>query len=60
MALGYATVELWCISGNNVARRLYEESGFKLTGQSRTTSNLTGNPLHELAYQNVPLGTIDA
>jgi GNAT superfamily N-acetyltransferase len=48
---GYATVALWCISGNNAASRLYEESGFTLTGERRTTTNLTGNPLDELAYQ---------
>jgi RimJ/RimL family protein N-acetyltransferase len=45
-------VELCCINGNNAACRLYEESGFTLTGQRRTTTNLTGNPLDELAYQN--------
>jgi GNAT superfamily N-acetyltransferase len=49
---GYAMVELWCINGNNAACHLYEESGFTFTGQRRTTTNLTGNPLDELAYQN--------
>jgi GNAT superfamily N-acetyltransferase len=48
---GYAQLELWCINGNLAASRLYEESGFTLTGQHRTTTNLTGEPLHELAYQ---------
>jgi len=50
---GYATVELWCITGNNAASRLYEESGFTQTGQRRTTTNLTGSPLDEQAYKNV-------
>lgn len=49
---GYAMVELWSINGNDPASRLYETSGFMRTGQRRTTTNLTGNPLDELAYQN--------
>lgn len=49
---GYAMVELWCINGNDAACRLYEEAGFTLTGQRRRTTNLTGNPLEEVAYQN--------
>jgi RimJ/RimL family protein N-acetyltransferase len=44
-------VELWCIHGNNAASRLYEECGFTRSGQRRTTTNLTGNALDELAYQ---------
>ncbi|MBK6768070.1 MAG: GNAT family N-acetyltransferase [Ardenticatenales bacterium] len=47
-------VELWCISGNVPAVSLYESAGFVLTGESRTTSGLTGYPLHEVAYEITP------
>ncbi len=50
----YARLELWCLAGNAPARRLYESSGFVLTEESRTTSALTGHPLHEVAYSTVP------
>lgn len=49
-AQGYARLELWCLVGNEPATALYESTGFVLTGESRTTSGLTGHPLHELAY----------
>jgi len=49
--LGAASrIELWYIEGNAAASSLYESCGFKRTGEARTTSALTGHPLHELAY----------
>jgi GNAT superfamily N-acetyltransferase len=44
-------VELWCIQGNMAAQRLYETCGFTLGGRTRTTTALTGIPLHESAYK---------
>ncbi len=46
----FVSVELWCIQGNLAAQRLYETCGFVPNSQVRTTSSLTGYPLHELAY----------
>lgn len=43
-------IELWCIKGNHAACSLYESCGFARTGAERTTSTLTGHPLHEVAY----------
>lgn len=50
----YARLELWCLAGNIPATALYESNGFVRTGESRTTSALTGHPLHEVAYANAP------
>lgn len=47
-------VELWCIEGNVPALSLYESIGFVRTGESRTTSGLTGHSLHEVAYEVAP------
>ena len=49
---GAGRVELWCIVGNSPASRLYEAAGFLLPGMQRTTSSLTGFPLHEVSYAN--------
>lgn len=46
-ALGARDIELWCIHGNAVAEALYERCGFARTGETRTTSQLTGLPLTE-------------
>ena len=51
---GARKVELWCISKNRRAIELYERFGFLLTGRERTTTKLTGHPLHELCYEYVP------
>lgn len=45
---------LWCLTGNTAAIKLYLASGFAPTGQTRTTSDLTGHPLHETYFQ-IPL-----
>lgn len=50
-ALTASFLELWCIDGNIPAQLLYERSGFVKTTASRTTSRLTGNPLHEVQYR---------
>lgn len=47
---GAARVELWCLKGNRAAGSLYEACGFSLAGVERTTSELTGHPLHEVCY----------
>ena len=49
----YSRMELWCISGNTAARSLYAKCGFCETGRERTTSHLTGQPLHEVNYEMV-------
>lgn len=53
-AQAFARVELWCLAGNKQAVALYESCGFNATGESRTTSRLTGHPLHESAFQKAP------
>jgi ribosomal protein S18 acetylase RimI-like enzyme len=47
---GASRIELWCVKGNNAACALYEAAGFVRTGDERSTTVLTGHPLHELAY----------
>jgi ribosomal protein S18 acetylase RimI-like enzyme len=47
---GFGNIELWCIKGNAPAQKAYEKLGFIQSGQSRTTSQLTGHELHELHY----------
>jgi ribosomal protein S18 acetylase RimI-like enzyme len=46
----YKTLHLWVIKGNAPAIKLYEKFGFKYLGKSKTDSNHSGNPLHELRY----------
>lgn len=43
-------IGLWCIKGNDRARRFYDSAGFKLGGRERTTHELTGMPLTEVEY----------
>jgi RimJ/RimL family protein N-acetyltransferase len=47
---GFRRIELWCIEGNTPAQKAYEKLGFSLSGQSRSSSQLTGYTLHELLY----------
>ncbi|MFC7419474.1 GNAT family N-acetyltransferase [Iodobacter arcticus] len=47
----YQRILLWCISENHAARQLYERCGFKNTGETRSTTALTGHPLHEVCYE---------
>lgn len=49
-ATGSRRIELWCIHGNLPARAAYEKCGFAPTGQERSSSQLTGQPLHEILY----------
>ncbi|WP_293931583.1 GNAT family N-acetyltransferase [Iodobacter sp.] len=46
----YQNIVLWCIAGNLGARQLYEQCGFRVNGQQKTDSQLTGHPLHEVCY----------
>lgn len=46
-----SALELWCIEGNVRARHLYSRCGFIDTGAIRTTTGLTGHPLHEVHYR---------
>ncbi|HMU66179.1 MAG TPA: GNAT family N-acetyltransferase [Cellvibrionaceae bacterium] len=46
----YAQLTLWCIKGNLPAQRCYEQLGFMPSGQARSTTHLTGHPLHEIEY----------
>lgn len=50
LARGYSGIELWCIHGNTPAQAAYESCGFKLTGQNRSSSALTGQLLYEVLY----------
>jgi GNAT superfamily N-acetyltransferase len=47
---GAVEVELWCIAGNAPAESLYSRCGFRSTGETRTTSHLTGMPLKETRF----------
>lgn len=44
---GFDAIELWCIKGNTPAESAYMQAGFLNTGRERTSSTLTGNPIHE-------------
>ncbi len=48
---GALALELWCIAANRAACALYESCGFTRTGQQKTTADLTGHPLHQVAYR---------
>jgi ribosomal protein S18 acetylase RimI-like enzyme len=50
---GFKSIALWCIKGNTAAQAIYEKAGFTLTGQERTSSRLTGKPLHEVHYTKI-------
>jgi ribosomal protein S18 acetylase RimI-like enzyme len=43
-------IELWVLSENHRAIGMYERCGFMPTGRDRSTTKLTGYPLHELCY----------
>ena len=47
---GFKNIELWCIKGNSPAETTYEKAGFLPTGRERSSSHLTGNPIHERHY----------
>ena len=47
---GFESIELWCIKGNTPAQETYKKLGFIESGQERSSSQLTGNTLHELHY----------
>ena len=47
---GFKTIELWCIDGNAPAEAAYTKEGFVPTGRMRTSSALTGHPIHERLY----------
>lgn len=49
-SLGFSGIELWCINGNFPAQAVYESCGFTLAGKERTSTKLTGLPLHEVLY----------
>jgi RimJ/RimL family protein N-acetyltransferase len=49
----YKTLHLWVIKGNAPAIKLYEKFGFKYLGKSKTDSNHSGNPLHEMRYSRL-------
>lgn len=46
----YESLHLWVIKGNSPAIELYEKFGFEYSGNSKTESNHSGHPLHELRY----------
>ncbi|MBU4316766.1 MAG: GNAT family N-acetyltransferase [Proteobacteria bacterium] len=48
--LGFENIELWCIHGNIPAEATYKKAGFVPNGNKRSSSDLTGNMLHELHY----------
>ena len=47
---GFKKIELWCIKDNRPARGAYADAGFLPAGAKRSSSRLTGDPLHELHY----------
>jgi GNAT superfamily N-acetyltransferase len=51
LAQGLSWLELWCLAGNRSAGLFYESHGFHLTGDARTTTALTKQPLHEVMYR---------
>jgi len=52
-SLGFSSIELWCINGNLAAEAAYERCGFIRTNYERSSSTLTGHPLHEIMYTKV-------
>ncbi|WP_164513249.1 GNAT family N-acetyltransferase [Thiosocius teredinicola] len=52
----YKSLHLWVIKGNTPAIKLYERFGFEYSGRSKTDSNHSGNPLHELRYSKSLVG----
>lgn len=48
---GFREVSLWVLDSNESARRFYESLGFQRDGKTKTDSQLTGTPLHEVRYR---------
>lgn len=48
--LNVKSIELWCINGNLIAENAYKRAGFIAVGKQRTSSDLTGHPIHERLY----------
>jgi ribosomal protein S18 acetylase RimI-like enzyme len=47
--LGYRTVVLWVLDGNERAQRFYESEGWTLDGEQRTIE-FVGEPIPEVRY----------
>jgi len=54
---GFSAAILWVVAGNVRARRFYELAGWRPSGEERTTSGLTGSPLHEICLE---LGSVSS
>ena len=50
---GHTQVTLWVMSGNERARRFYEQLGYALDGTSRTETRLIGRPFDEVRFRKV-------
>lgn len=50
---GFERLELWCLKGNHPAQEAYQKLGFVESGLERSSSQLTGNILHELHYAKI-------
>jgi hypothetical protein len=48
--IGWSVLKLWVLSGNDRARRFYENYGFSLDGAEKTDAQLTSQPLHQVRY----------
>jgi GNAT superfamily N-acetyltransferase len=48
---GFSAAILWVVAGNARARAFYERAGWQPSGEERTTSELTGSPLHEICLE---------
>jgi GNAT superfamily N-acetyltransferase len=48
---GFSEAILWVVAGNARARRFYERAGWQPSGTERTTSELTGSPVHEICLE---------
>ena len=50
MLTGASSMELWVISANSRAIHRYKQGGFTIRGPERSSSALTGCPIHEVLY----------
>lgn len=57
LELRFSDAMLWVLSGNVRAQRFYLTAGWQPDGEQRSTSHLTGTPLHELRFR-APLSAI--